>query len=123
MKISALNISFSALAFGLVFMAHYEPAAFAHESAQGGKTYEPGREVIERLGPHEHAVMEDLAQLERQVESKESLTIEEYQAVQGQLDELLQRVNEEAKVSGEADAELFGEVLEMQEVVVGIDVR
>lgn len=78
--------------------------------------------MIERLGPHGD-VDQELEQLERQVGSKDILTIDEYQDIQSQLDELLQRVNEQAKASGKADAELFGEVLELQESVNGIDVR
>lgn len=122
MKISALNISLSALAFGLVFMSHFEPATFASENSPGGKQYEPGREVIERLGP-QNDVEKQLDQLERHVASKGTLTIEEYQEIQGQLDELLQRVNDQAKASGEADAGMFGDVLELQETLIGIDVR
>ncbi|RAZ69730.1 hypothetical protein [Planococcus maitriensis] len=122
MKISALNISLSAFAFGLVFTAHFDPATLASENSPGGKKHEPGREVIERLGPHGD-VDQELEQLERQVGSKDILTIDEYQDIQSQLDELLQRVNEQAKASGKADAELFGEVLELQESVNGIDVR
>lgn len=122
MKISALNMSFSALAFGLA-LAHFEPAAYPVQTAYAGKEHEPGREVIERLGPHEQGLLKDLEQLEQHVESKGFLTIEEYQEIQSQLDELLQRVNDEAKTSGQADAKLFGEVLELQEVVIGIDVR
>ncbi|MFP8784535.1 hypothetical protein [Planococcus plakortidis] len=121
MKISALDLSLSAFAFGLVFMAHFAPLALANENAQYAKKHEPGREVIERLGPG--GVEQELEQLEQQVDSKETLTIDEYQEIQGQLDELLQRVNEQAKASGEADAELFGDVLELQETVTGIDVR
>lgn len=121
MKISALNISLSALAFGLVFMAHFEPVTFASENSPGGKKYEPGREVIERLGP-QGDVEQELEQLERHVDSKGTLTIEEYQEIQGQLDELLQRVNDQAKASGKADADLFGDVLELQETLTGIDV-
>ncbi|MEZ0482251.1 hypothetical protein [Planococcus sp. SSTMD024] len=122
MKISALDISLSALAFGFVFMAHFEPVTFASETEPDGKKHEPGREVIERLGPHGN-VEEELEQLERHVDSKGTLTIEEYQEIQGQLDELLQRVNDQAKASGKADAQLFGEVLVLQEAVTGIDVR
>lgn len=122
MKISALNMSLSALAFGLVFMAHFESGTFASESGPSGKKYEPGREVIERLGP-QGDVEKELEQLEQHVDSKGTLTIEEYQEIQGQLDELLQRVNNQAKASGKADAQLFGEVLELQEAVTGIDVR
>lgn len=121
MKISALNISLSALAFGLVFMPHFETGPFAEDTANNKD--EQGREAIEQLGPHNDKVLEELDQLEQQVESKESMTLAEYQEIQGQLDKLLQRVNEEANASGEADAELFGEILELQEVVVGIDVR
>ncbi|HSI67847.1 MAG TPA: hypothetical protein VK947_10550 [Planococcus sp. (in: firmicutes)] len=120
MKISALNISLAALAFGLVFMPHFEPGPFAEDTANKD---EPGREVIELVAPRDDKLIEELKKLELQVESKSSLTLAEYHLVQGQLDELLQRVNEEAKASGEADAELFGEILELQEVVVGIDVR
>lgn len=122
MKISALSMSFSALAFGLA-LAHFEPAAYPLQTAHAGKEYEPGREVIERLGPQEQGLLKDLEQLEQQVESKGFLTIEEYQEIQSQLDELLQRVNDDAKTTGQADAKLFGEVLELQEAVVGIDVR
>ena len=120
MKTSAMNISLSALAFGLVFMPHFEPGPFAEDTANKD---EPGQEVTENFGPRGDKVMEELEQLEQQVENKEAITLEEYQAIQGQLDELLQRVNEEAKASGDADAELFGEILELQEIVVGIDVR
>lgn len=125
MKISVAIISLSALAFGLVFMTHDNPVttAFAQEAAYDSKGYEPGPEAIERLGSNEQAVLEELEQLEQQVASKGSLTIEEYQEVQSRLDELLQRVNEEAKSNGQPDVELFGEVLELQEVVVGIDVQ
>ncbi|MDE0582741.1 hypothetical protein ON064_06750 [Planococcus sp. A6] len=122
MKISALNISLSALAFGMVFMAHFEPVTFASENSTGGKKHEPGREVIERLGPHGD-VEQELEQLEQHVDSQETLTIDEYQEIQGQLDELLQRVNEQAKASGKADAQLFSDVLVLQEAVTGIDVR
>lgn len=122
MKISALNISLSAFAFGLVFMAHFEPATFASEASTGSKKYEPGREMIEALGP-QGGVKEELDQLEQQVNSKDELTIDEYQEIQAQLDELLQRVNEQAKTSGKPDAQLFGEVLELQEAVIGIDVH
>ncbi|WP_404334272.1 hypothetical protein [Planococcus rifietoensis] len=122
MKISALNISLSALTFGMVFMAHFEPVTFASEAAPGGKKHEPGREVIERLGPHGD-VEQELEQLEEHVDSKETLTIDEYQEIQGQLDELLQRVNEQAKASGKVDTDLFGDALELQEALTGIDVR
>ena len=122
MKISALDISLSALAFGLVFMTHFEPVTFASETAPGGKKHEPGREVIERLGPHDN-VEQQLEQLEQHVDSKDTLTIDEYQEIQGQLDELLQRVSEQAKTSGKADAQLFSDVLVLQEAVIGIDVR
>lgn len=122
MKISALNISLSALAFGLVFMAHFDPVTLANENSPGGKKHEPGREVIERLGPHGD-LDKELEQLEQHVGSKETLTIDEYQDIQGRLDELLQRVNDQAKASGKADAELFGEVLKLQETVTGIDVH
>lgn len=122
MKISALNISLSALAFGMVFMAHFEPVTFASEAAPSGKKHEPGREVIERLGPHGD-VEQELEQLEEHVDSKETLTIDEYQEIQGQLDELLQRVNEQAKASGKVDTDLFGDALELQEALTGIDVR
>ena len=125
MNISALKIPLSAFAFGLVFISHLEPDAFGfgYDTAADGKKYEPERQVIERLGTHDSKLLEELAQLEQQVVSKGSLTLDEYQEIQGQLDELLQRVSEEAKTSGEADQELFGEILELQEVVVGIDVR
>ncbi len=122
MKISALNVSLSALAFGLVFMSQMEPPAFSHNADTAAKKHEPGREVIERLGPDDK-VLKELDQLEQHVANKGSLTLDEYQEVQSQLDELLHRVNEQTKVSGEADEELFGEILELQEVVVGIDVR
>ena len=122
MKISALNISLSSLAFGLVFMAHSEPATFASGAVTGNNQYEPGRGVIERLGP-QNDVEEELAQLEQRVDSKDNLTIEEYQEIQGQLDELLQRVNNQAKASGQPNVQLFGEVLELQQTITGIDVR
>lgn len=103
-------------------MAYFEPVTFASENSTGGKKHEPGREVIERLGPHGD-VEQELEQLEQHVDSKSTLTIEEYQEIQGQLDELLQRVNEQAKASGKVDAQLFSNVLVLQEVVTGIDVR
>ncbi|MDE4086001.1 hypothetical protein PO902_13230 [Planococcus maritimus] len=122
MKISALNISLSALAFGMVFMAHFEPVTFASENSVGGKKYEPGREVIERLGP-QGDVEQELEQLERHVNSKGTLTIEEYQEIQGQLDDLLQRANNHAKASGEVNTQIFGDALQLQETLTGIDVR
>lgn len=123
MKISAQHISLSALTFGLVFMAGFEPKLFPQETADVDKKYAPGQEVIERLGPDHAKVLAELDQLEQDVASKGSLSLDEYLEVQSQLDKLLQRVNDTAVESGDADAELFGEILQLQEVVVGIDVR
>lgn len=123
MKISAQNISLSALTFGLVFMSGFEPTVIPQETAAVDKKFAPGQEVIERLGPDDANVLAELDQLEQQVASKGSLSLDEYLEVQSQLDKLLQRVNEAAAKSGDADARLFGEILELQEVVVGIDVR
>ncbi|OHX48460.1 hypothetical protein BB776_04685 [Planococcus salinarum] len=79
--------------------------------------------MIERLGPDHAQVLAELDQLEQHVASKGSLSLDEYLEVQGQLDKLLQRVNDTAVASGDADVELLGEILELQEVVIGIDVR
>lgn len=123
MKTTALKIPLSALAFGLLFMSQFEPGAFGKTPSSGIKEYKPGREVIERLGPQDDKLIKELEQLEQQVVKKGALTLDEYLEIQGQLDELLRRVNQEAQSSGQADAELFGEILELQEVVLGIDVQ
>lgn len=123
MKISALNMSFSALAIGLLVMAHSSPEAFGREPGTNGKKHEPGREVIERLGPHDNPVEGQFARLEKRVEQKESLTIDEYLEIQGALDELLEQANENWKSGRTAEPERFEELLELQEALVGIDVH
>lgn len=104
-------------------MSDFEPKRITQDNAAVDKNFAPGQEVIERLGPDHAEVLAELDQLEQHVASKGSLSLDEYLEVQGQLDKLLQRVNETSKASGNADPELFGEILELQEVVVGIDVR
>ena len=122
MKISILNFSLSALAFGFVFMGHFGFGASTEESYAAPDVHEPEREAVARLGPSAGHVEKELEQLELQMEAKEVLTMAEYQDVQSGIDELLGQLNEKVKTEGYADAELFRALLKLQDKVAGMDV-